>query len=587
MRRYGLEQSTYHTEGQPNHVATITKNRWEKPALGKNVRGAAVDLHESLQRGLTNEGLNKDTLVLFADASDPMQAPAREQYLTGIHEGFDSPAKTFVLTLDNLRQIADQVQQRTKLPQSLIEAMFVKPGYGNQRIWYDIITSAVVLLEGPKKQLSVDDDIVFPPVYGIVRPEVLQEHQLTRKPNSQVLLRANRGMADLPEDILEIRENRVAPIFDYVGQDVKTIKKHHGGIKVSRGIKDDLQEALEKATLLQRPVQAEYTYEDEDGTQGEEDNDATAIGSTPIKSMIPDYVASKIAAVYLLAEFPDYEVPLLAYPAGENILFAYGRGGGNVDSAVFTRYLNKKTILLPWWFASNEQYSRENPLQTVEGPYRADNDLLPSLLKTVEDKTGDKYVYLSGIATQTFHNRARYGGARTGMIEQAMQSLVGKIPAYQVLERLYYDQEQGRLRVRRIRDDEPYQAPEDHVGRVFDTIKYFRDICITKIEKIRSRPATPNNTRKIQQYTDVLTKLEKKSGGFDFDTFFKHTSIEARRQINFYAEINDALPKVIEAVGEIIRKGKLPIMEVKDDRTTQPVSNHGVIFQKPTEISNP
>ncbi len=204
-------------------------------------------------------------------------------------------------------------------------------------------------------------------------------------------------------------------------------------------------------------------------------------------------------------------------------------------------------------------------MQTVTGHYRADNELLPVWLQVLYERTGQQYAYLSGIDTQVYHNRARTG-YRPDLHEQATASLVGNIAALEASRRLYFDQQAGRVRMTRV--DQGYVAPRDHTQQVYNETHHLAKICTQKLDDLSSRKietsapeALRDISEKMDRYLSIFGSIQKKLGNFNFETFYYHLSREVAQQLNFFADVLDAMPAVILEVQQLIKKGQYPVME--------------------------
>ncbi len=541
-----------------NIIAIPTRNRWRTPS---GTLGSAIAMLKSVQGALVREQLADHTWILIADGSNVEQAVARDTYFRQTHEQGVGSSRIFILTAEGMSKVSKLVEKKTNITNEIVHAVLTDPSYGSQRQKLDAVTAALVNLSGPKCQLALDDDIRVPQTYHLITRRILESYGYRQTPNSQLILPGTMFQGLPMHSIFEYEfDNGLRHFFEFVGRKVGDLKQIYPQMRVTTNLNDTTQEALISAIEQQRPIQAIYTSADEPDLVDADGYQVIAVSG--LTTMMPDFVASKIAEAHLLEEFPNRELSAISYPSGNNIIFGYQQGNGNICSSGFARFLDQKTILYPWWFVSSEKISRANPLRTVEGPYRADNDLLPGLLKAIERSSGERNIYVAGINSVMFHERALYGGARISIIGQAIQSLVGKIPAYEIVQRIYFDVGEKRLRIRPINDVNLYRAPINHVGNVFQYLKFFANICDQKIMNLQNRTQTDGVRTKLIRYRKEKEWLAKKTGGFDFKAFYTNTSKEVGMQINFYTNIVDAMPRVVSELTRMIENKKFYVLEV-------------------------
>ncbi len=543
------------TDAPPHIVGGISNYRWG--TLG--VPGPAVNWITSIQQAVGRESLNTWTVVAD-ETNTPGVNQLRLQLLEKSLERTALNTPLFFLTPETQTAVAEMVQQSTGIDMAIVQAILNEGGYANQRVKLDSVIAGLAIGHHPINLLSLDDDISIPPFARQIRPEKLPRG-ISPLPNSQVLFRFEGDEDDL--NWFELSPNRLSAMFDHLGKTIEEIRRQTPDYQAKAHVADSMQDALEKAVMA-GSAQFQFTYAEED----EDIPDAhlaRVVGVQSVKSKRPDYVASRVAASHLIGEFPAEEVPIYAYPSGLHVPFAFASVDTNIDSGTLARLFDGDTALWPWWFVSDRTISAQNPTQVVTGQYRADNDFLPFLLKRIFKRTGRqvKAVYEAGVPTQFLHERAATGYRQT-TIEQACASAVGKIPAYEAMNHLVFTQG-GQPSLDPIPDN--YEAPKDHVKRVYELLYRLGGICRQKIgeldeRKLREDVNTVDIDRKIQQYGKIFVSIFGKLAQFDQEVFTKYLDIETRDQIRFYRKILEAMPIVMEAVGNIIGKGKYPVVEI-------------------------
>ncbi len=537
-----------------NIVAAPTNYRWGT----ETEKGPAVRMIESVQGALIKDGLASDTWIMLADESKtPETAGIRRKNLQGLaHMG--EYARLFVLTPELQGAVAaivaGKLQDRADTARAILEGI----GYGGQRAKIDAVVGGIAASKNrPIKMVGLDDDIEVPPEYPVIRPEVMAAWGLHPLANSQVLI-----PNEFDGSAMEMRPNTMRPFINNIGRTVREVRQDYPSLRATGGIEDTMQDKLEEAIRTGRPsqfvVSAHRTEPDLDSIE-----DARVIATTAIKSQRPDYVALKIARAHLLGEFPNSEAPIKSYLSGPSEPFAYQGCTTNVDSGTLGRLVDPGNVRLPWWFVSSMDISLANPLQTVSGHYRAENDLLPTLLQIGMQKSGSNYVYLGGTETQFFHSRPLVG-YRQDPHEQAAASLVGKIAAYDAAQRLYYDPITGEAKMYQV--DDGYQAPRDHAMSVYEELDKLAQICAAKITELGNRKPSNSqewdiNDRNLGNYHAVRESIIRKLGGNNPESYLKHLDEEIKQQLKFFAGVLSTMPKVTEVVSSLIAQGKYPVVE--------------------------
>jgi hypothetical protein len=356
--------------------------------------------------------------------------------------------------------------------------------------------------------------------------------------------------------------------FEHLGKNVDQVKKEHPSLRATQTWNDTMHVTIED--LNGQPVQFVVTHAN--GNDIPEAEKARIVATVATKHGVPDYRTVKIADFNLRREFPDDEMPVKSYLSGEPKLFAFMECDTNVDSAALARRFDEKTALWPWWFVSSLDISRQNPLQTVTSHYRADNELLPVLLKVIKKQTGESNMYLSGVNSQVYHNRA-LSGYRPDLHEQAAASLVGNVVALAAADKLEFDSN-GHAR---LRLDGRYKIPEERAQKVFTEMADLAHTCLIKAEVLQSEKVPSEISKsKIERYNNIYTSIKNKLANFDFSTFRTHIEEETNKQLKFYADVLHATPIVVHEIQLMIKDGRYPVLEYvpeKERNTNYPQSN--------------
>lgn len=577
LRSAQLVETTLPPDAPPYIVLTPTMNRWQKK---DGSPGHLPNMTLSVQRALGNEGLNQDAWMLVADASsDPEIDRIRLQNLA-LLDGILNPARLFLLTNETQQQVREAIAERTGIRADIIDAVLIATGYGSQREKLDMAVRGLSLAsERPIKALTLDDDTLIPKKRVSLELNALPLG-LSQKPNSQTLL------STVTNDMLAtVGGNTIRPFFDPLGKTIAQLREQYPDLQATYGLKDTMRDALGMAAEG-KPAQFEVTHTNEDEISG----DAEVIGVTGIKHGVPDYPTPDITRLHYQKEFPDKEMPISAWPSGPNEPFAFKTATTNVDSACLSRLFDDKTVTLPWWHISSRDISARNPLKTVDSPYRSDNDLLPRLLEVISQQTGQEYMYLSGIETQVHHDRARTG-YRPDLHEQSIAAFAGIMTAGEAIQRLYYDRNHDRIRMRRVEDD--YLTPLDRSKHIYDRMKELASACEKQMgnlsqRKVTARPEEVGDiNKKNDEFLRIYGSIFKKLGNFNFEVFYYHLGQEVHDQLNFFADVLDAMPAVITEIQRLIEKGQYPVVEYyapRRDRTR--IARSTVIFEdgkKPTD----
>ncbi len=539
-----------------NIIVSPTMNRW-----GDGTDGHLQNMVSSVQDALKRDGMT-DSWVLLNDASNTPDAnKKRAQGLAEIQRRSDGDARIMLMTPETRAAVAGIVSKHVGIREGVVRALLTGTGYAEQRAALDVVAGGLVSKDGKIiNVLTLDDDTVIPERKKYVDEEGLPDG-IRRKPNSQVLM---------PDGSARVRMdgvNSLKSFFEPLGLTVGEMRGRTGDLRATRGLHDTMHGVLDMASKG-IAAQFEVTHTDEPDMDGAERARITAVAAT--KHGVPDYRTVKIAQSHLEGEFPEEEVPIASIPSGENKNFTFHEASTNVDSAAISRRLDSQTASWPWWYISSLDVSLSNPLKTVTGHYRADNELLPVIMRVMLSKTGEAHMYAAGIETQVYHNRARTG-YRPGMHEQATASLVGNIAALEASRRLEFDPVTGEAKMYMV--DGNYRAPEDHAQSVFNEMRNLATVCAAKMTELRGRQenggrnVSDEDFRRIEEnvrnYANIKASIEGKFANFDFRKFKEALDHEIRDQLNFYAEVLRAVPAVTDSVRKLIADGKYPIVEFK------------------------
>ncbi len=545
-----LERTVLPTDAPEQIVQFPTLNRWgttDKPgSLPRALYTAAERISE--------DGLAPNTWLVLADSSNGENVDARRRWLAEFKQIPDLP-RIFLMTPETQHEVADTVQQRTGIRRKIIDAILTNTGYASQRVKGDIVAAGLALQSGRLKVLSLDDDTAISRETAVIIPDKLPEG-MQPKPNSQVILPDH-----LVDSMTHLQNhNKISPFFTHLGKTVAQVRESNPNLSVTKTWNDDMHTKLEEAAGGEI-VQFEVNPDLSQPLLGAEH--ATVIAAAATKSDVPDYRTVRIANAALHGEFADREVAVRSFPSGINTLFAFLSCNTNVDSAALSRHFDEKTAMMPWWYVSDLDISKGNPLQTVTAHYRADNELLPVLLEVTQQVTGELYVYLAGIDTRVTHHRAR-SGYRPNIVEQAAASLVGNIAAMEAARRI--EVIDGRIGVNTQDFGRTAEARRIHIQKVYEEMHTLAYVCEDKIGELRDRQQTTSNQEavdvikdKIRQYEATYETLKGKLAGFNEQAFIAHIDQEIQGQVRFYAEVLDATPTVIMEVQKMIQRGEYPV----------------------------
>jgi hypothetical protein len=518
-----------------------TRNRWGTPEAPGVVNG----LLESLECLLVKEDLTGEARILLADASPPDEVAGPR--LRGLARAFVNRRSTpvYLLTPERQRWVAEQVVARTGLAPEIVDALLVHPGYAGQRTKLDAVAGGRVV--------TFDDDCRMPEAYPVLRAGALAGVPLL--PNSQIMIRGKQ----IPPELVDLRPNRIRPLWEHLGRPIGEVRRSWPGLRVTEYLRETMHAALEQTKLGVAHTQSVMTHDDAEDLPGSDD--ARVMASWAIKYGDPDFRTIFIARSNIEHEFPPYELPIQSCLSGPPEPFAHQKSRTGVDSAVLARILDGESAWIPWWFVTREAISLRNPLGTVTGQYRSENDLLGSILGTVSGGGRSPQVYLAA-TTQAFHERTRTG-YRQDLPEQSTAALVGGLAASEANRHLRVDPVRGRAWLER--PEEGYSLPRERAQVTFEEIMSLVHLCRGKLQALSQPGATSSNAAlTVEQlrgrYGELLELLLRKTGGGDLDTFLRAASVEIRDQLRFYADVLDARPAVLEAVRELILAERYPVL---------------------------
>ena len=536
-----------------NLAVCPTLNRWG--TVEKH--GPLVDLVRSLEERVSEEGMKDNTAIILGDASEGPGVDAAR--IAGLSHATNvvSPARVFILTMEQRRAIAQRIEKVTRVDRRAIQGLLLDTGYGSQRgnMWLAAAGLARARGEDMRKA-TFDDDTKIDGTYRMVRPEKLPR-PFRPEPNSQLVL---------PEDDVRLDEmtehgNQLSSFFAYLGTTVADMRKQFPGMPATEIHKDTMHSALSD---VRERGSAQFVVSHE----GKDVDDAHLVrlfSAVISKHGRPDYRTLQIAQMYLESEFPQHELPLLSFLSGEVQPYAHRGSKTNVDSANIAFLLNDRTTQIMPWFVSDHRISAQNPLGTVEGHYRSDNELLPKMFDPkLAGAWGEPGMYLSGLPTQVYHNRAATGAHRVDTHKQATQSTLGHVAAMQAFARMEVDPLNKRIVVRDVEDS--FEVPHETAEALFDQIYTLAEICHRKGKELARRtPRDDEHRRQIEtalgRYQEIYADLKRRLADFDLQEFHKHLNVEVRDQVRYYKAILDAYPVMLEEIARMIKRGEYPATE--------------------------
>ena len=525
-----LERTVLPPEPPERTVVSPTLNRWRK----SDGHGALVDMVHSVEQVLSNDRTHDRTMVLIGDATKD----ADNDRVRGLSHAtnVERPTDVYVMTPESRQELADRLEAMTHLPRHVINALVTETGYAGQRAALDVAARG--------KVATFDDDTKVPPQYGVVRPDRMP-HGFQHLPNSQVLL-----LNELSDHDLDWYENSLEEMFRFLGKNAQQLSLMKD-VKppVTRSHIDTMHMALPKASLGEV---AQFEVSHAPGEELDED-DAEVVAAWPIKYGVPDYRTVVIARAWLRQHFPEEEVPVLSYLSGPSLLYAHQISQTNVDSAAFARNLDEANSRIPWWFISSLGISQANRFKTVNAHYRADNELLPHLLRIVSQVRGKTALYVSGLQTQVSHHRARTG-YRPDLHEQAAASLIGNVAATEAMDRLDVDPQ--RKVVTMEDPNGKFRVPRDKARSVYEQLQTLVTICAEEGRQAEGQYGS--NHPSVQMYKRIHDSVVEKLAGLDYTAFHQELNKEVGDQLRFFRDVVNAYPVIMECADELRIKEQFP-----------------------------
>src|SRR5712691_2423004 len=159
-------------KGSPKNVIVIpTRDRWRAPDGSPGCAHAAL---MSCQSALRRDGLQEETMILVVDASGKEQRTALDDILAADQAVFKRGATTLILDSASMHALAEDVRDRIDVSSEVLHALLVHPFYGSQRLKADLVVGAMAVLDGAKRQLAIDDDVLIPSWRHAFRVELLR-----------------------------------------------------------------------------------------------------------------------------------------------------------------------------------------------------------------------------------------------------------------------------------------------------------------------------------------------------------------------------------------------------------------------------
>jgi hypothetical protein len=528
-----LQISRISADELPNRLITIpTMNRWTN---GGGL-GYASQAIESINRVLRSDDTADNTGIIVTDATNGNgstngQYKARDAFLESLsNEELDT---IIFLTQESQKLLFEEISKRTNIPRKILETLTFSTGYASQRMKPDILVASAVKSTGnPYKVLTLDDDTHIPEY------RVLAEHKrFQSQPNSQIVTKENLN-------ICKGEKNSLEPFLQNLG----ISSDNYPGSEI---LLDSMDSALRDASICGRG-QFIVSYNNK-----EQIKNRKIIGICGTKHGVPDYRTVNIAKLHLEQGFPSTEKEFFSYPSGTHDPFCFIEAPGNIDSACFSRYLDEETSMLPWWFVSSSDISLSNPLKTVTGHYRADNELLPKLLRRISNESNSPgYCYMSGISTQIFHNRARTG-YRPDILEQATASLVGYVAAQTSLNRLKINTNPLKIYFEPVENTDLFVLENNLAEQVFNCLV---DLKQTATDMLSQK--TKENCGSDKKYIEFIEVLSRKTDNFNYTEFETALKKEISEQIQFFDGVLSHYPTLIEVTTDILENSDYPVMTV-------------------------
>lgn len=548
------------TEPRKNLLGYTTYDRWHTslPAAVSTVADAIGDA-----------GIAKDSAIVISDGSpERVTNEARASHLKKQFERNGGTPETpiYILTQKGQQQVVEDLEQRTKLPRRIIESVVLGASCGDNRQKLAVVSGAYVT--GTNRELVLgymDDDISVPRMYQ-------RATGYGEKPNSQVIMDMGRN----GHTLFERRPNGSikTDFIDIPGKRLAELRTRYPNMPATQTLTDSMHRQL---NLAQKEGLAVFDL----NPSGEPIPEAVAWGVSAIKHRKPDYRTVEVAKASLLEEFPTHELSIESFPAGPNRAFAFRECDTNVDAAFSAWAVNDRTARLPFSFIISREISLQNPLKTVTTNTRADNELLPTLLPKIHQKTGSSLVYVTGVDLQIEHLRES-SGYRPNIVEQAATSLVDNLYAQAANELMEFNDMYAHMDDAAI---DMYSIPDERAKGVFRKLHELAQLSQMKIYELlrrttRSRDEEDRLATNIQRYREVyktlkgklgVTRYEEEAGRetateeweeVAFEAWKREIDIIGRKQLHYYNNVLKATPIITREVQEMINEGVYPVSQV-------------------------
>lgn len=547
------------TEAPSNILGYPTYGRWETslPAAVGTVADAVSDA-----------GAAKDSAIMISDGTPDYTNEQRAAQLDRFYgpTGTQPEMPIHVLTHETQQKVVDALEQQTGLKRKVIESVVARTSCGDNRQKLAVVTSAYVT--GTNRELVlglIDDDIEAPRMYD-------RATGFGETPNSQVIIDHARNGQTVFERLPNgsIKQN----FLNVPGKSLSELRKQFPGTQATRTWEDSMHRQLDVA---QKNGVAVF----EVNPAGEPIQEATVWGASVIKHKRPDYRTVEVAKAALWNEFPPQELPIESFPAGPNVPFAFQECTTNVDAAFSAWSVTDETARLPFSFIISRDISLKNPYKTVTTNTRADNELLPTLLPKVAEKTGKSLVYVTGVDFQVEHHREA-SGYRPNIIEQAATSLVDNLYAQGANELMQFKDMYPYLDDAAI---DGYSIPHDRALGVFRQLKDLAHIARLKMAELNQRTTHSRDEEEqlgahLDRYQGVYDTVKGKLGvthyeeehgvsvelgdweDAAFDNWKRELDKTGREQLHYYNDVLQATPIITQEVQRMVDEGVYPVAQV-------------------------
>ncbi len=559
-----IGESTLPTEPRKYTMGYPTWMRW-----GSSLPAAVGSVTDALE----DAGVADQSAILIADGSPSKdisnadRAKSLEKYY-----GPDRVPQVpiFIINQEDQEWFVGELGRRLpNLSESVIRSVVFDSSCGGNREKLAVVTGAYVVDTDKQMVLGyIDDDIKVPRQYK-------RAVGFGERPNSQAIIDTKRN----GHTFFESRPNgSIAKNFlHFVGKTAQELESQFSDFQSTTTMVDSMHRQLHEA---QQNGAAVF----EVNPEGDSIEDGLVWGVSVIKHGRPDYRTVEVSKAALLDEFPEHELPILSYPAGPSIPFAFEHNHSNVDLAFSAFHVDNQTARHPGHYLNSKDISLENPYQTVATNTRADNEPHQQLLGVIRDQTGRQLLYVTGVDFQVEHLREA-SGYRPSIIEQACTSLVDHEYAVASNELMRFDEEGFPY----MEDDaiDMYEISEKNLQTVYTQLQELASIAHFKKEELKRRQTHSSEEEKklrknITLYEEVIEKLRVKLGVAEyeketgqvvpiaewdnaaFDQWSEQINITGRKQLRHLNGVWKAYPSIIRATQEIIQDG-YPVSMVRPE----------------------